>query len=516
MAEKNMLFMGVDMGTSGCKAVVFDERFRVVSEAFREYPFAPAGDGSLELDAEAVWLAIEDSIREANGGARDASSGADGVRALSISAIGDVIIPLDGSGKPTRNAIVDFDRRGQKELDGFVSGFGEERFFGLTGMPPLYIGSLAKMLWIRENEPHIFERTRRWATFEDFIAGRLGCEPCVSYSEAARTMCFDIREKKWAAGILAGAQADEKAFARPVASGTALGSLGPAAAGALGFTGKAKIVSGGHDMVCAAIGAGLDEDDPGTAIDIAGTIEGIVATMKDANTSAPMLENRLPCYPGMDNYVTFSVNLSAGGIFRWMRDNIAEGIYSASKRQGRSFASDILSKLDENEPGDLFVIPHFSGSGTPRFDPDALGCLYGLKLDTDKRDIARAIEESLMYELRLHLGCLEKAGIRVEALRACGGGAGSDNKLQMKSNITGLPIIKSPISESSAMGAAACAAMSEGIVGNPAHAYAMIKGEEKVFEPDAAAGERFSGAFERYARLADAVKAYEANNLEIR
>lgn len=499
------LFMGLDMGTSGCKAVVFDSDWRVVSQAYREYPMHFPGEGLLELDAELVWDKICEVICEANGKAPEP------VSAVAVSAIGDVIIPLDEQGKSIRYSIVDFDARGGIEIQRFVEHFGEQRFFELCGMPPLYIGSLAKILWIRDHEPEVFRRVHRWATYEDFIVQRLGLLPTASNSEAARTMLFDIRKKDWAEDILRKIPLERDMLPATQPSGTLIGQISDAIAKELGFLSPVLAFTGGHDMVCAAVGAGLDEERPWEAVDIAGTIEGIVVALPEANTCPDMLENRFPCYPAHSGYVTFSVNLTAGCIVRWYRDRIAPDEYLWCKQNDKDFYEYMQREVDALFPGTVFLLPHFSGSGNPFFSPDAKGAIYGMTLDTRREDVARAIIEGLCYELRMHLEAFSRAGISLKTIRAVGGGASIDQQLQLKANITGLRVIKSAISESSALGAAAYAAFGMGVIENPADAYRAIQTRETVFEPDLEAHKRFMVPFEKYRKLAYA--AYELDTL---
>lgn len=498
-----MWFMGVDMGTSGCKAVVFDESWAIRAQAYREYPMHLPGEGLLELDAELVWQGIREVMREAN------EQCARPVGALAVSAIGDVIIPVDAKGDSVRYSIVDFDPRGEAEIEAFSSAFGKQRFFDINGMPPLYIGSLAKILYLRDNEPEVFAKTARFASYEDFIVNKLGLPPVASYSELSRTMLFDIRWKAWSPEILERIPLSVGRLPIPAPSAQVIGELSEEMRGELGFPAPVRVVTGGHDMVCAAVGAGLDEQDPTLAVDIAGTIEGIVAALPEANTCPVMLENIFPCYVGHTGYVTFSVNLTAGCAVRWYRDFIANDEYRACKEQGVNFYEHMQRTMDPALPGKVYVLPHFSGSGNPFFDPAALGAIYGLTLDTSRADIARALIEGLSYELRLHLEAYERAGIHLKTLRAVGGGATIDKQLQLKANITGLTIIKGAVAESSALGAAAYAAVGVGALKNPADAYRQVQANETVFTPDPDAHAAFEQGFCQYRALAYAIHAME-------
>lgn len=495
--------MGVDMGTSGCKAVVFDEKFNIVCDAYREYALSFVGEGLLELDPELVWENIKQVIIEVNAKADKP------VNALSISAIGDVILPLKADGTPVRDSIIDFDPRGTQEIKQFAQEFGEGAFFQITGMPPLFIGSLAKILWIKKNEPDVYSSVQRWGTYEDFIVQKLGLPPYVSYSEAARTMLFDIRDKTWSRQVLDQVPMDEKMLAKAVPSGTILGKVQTNLAKELGFATPPEVVSGGHDMVCAAIGAGLDERNSETAVNIAGTIEGIVVAMEQANTGRKMLENSFPCYPGYDGYVTFSVNLTAGSILRWYRDVIAGDTYKECTQSGEDVFEKLLESLSADKPGDMVFVPHFSGSGNPHFDPEAKGVMYGLTLDSTREDLVQAMIEGLCFELRLHCDAFKKAGIDIKTIRSVGGGAKLDKQLQLKANITGRYVIRGNVSESSALGAAAMAGVAMGNIEHPSEAFAAVTKKEKRFEPNETAGSGFEKAYKRFVVLSGKIHEFE-------
>ncbi len=496
-----MWIMGIDMGTSGCKAVVFDENWNVISQSYSEYALDLPGDGLLELDSELVWENICHVIRQAN---EDAGGP---VEAIAVSAIGDVIIPMGDNGKQVRNSIVDFDPRGADEIEAFVNAFGRQRFFDLTGMPPLYIGSLAKILWLKKNEPETFAAVKRWATYEDFIVEKFGLEPSVSYGEAARTMLFDIRRKDWCHEILdcVGIRADQ--LPKAISSATRIGLMPEMQAKDLGFSKPVTVVSGGHDMICAAVGVGLDERHPDVAVDISGTIEGLVAALPEANTSPSMLENALSCYPGYKGYVTFTVNLTAGCVVRWFRDNIIPDAYSHSKEFGGNVFDRMQTSLDSDKPGDILFIPHFSGSGNPHFDPLAQGALYGTTLYTTRLDIARAMFEGIAFELRTHNEALRSSGIHLRALRAVGGGNRAPKELQMKANILGLEVIRGAVTESGALGAAAYAATAMGVIEDPADAYLATRRNETVYT--AHPNEAFERAYAKYSAFSDAVHKFE-------
>lgn len=498
MSGKHIL--GLDVGTSGCKAVVFDQGWRAVASASRRYDLIGVGGAGYEMDARVVWDRIREAVAEAH--AR-AGCGSDGV---AVSALGDVIIPLNGSGAPVRPCILDFDPRGKDEIRGFLDGFGEERLFRMSGMPPLHMNSLAKMLWIRKNEPRLFAQVRRWATFEDYILQNLGVPAAVSWSMAARTMLFDMHAKAWSPEILEAAGLREDSLARPVSSGEVIGKLDSSIAGSLGFAPGAVACSGGHDVVCAAVGAGMDPDDQGAALDIMGTFELLIVLTRQPNLSRRMLDSLYPCYPAWHEYLSLSLNFTCGSVLDWCRDLLAGPAAEAGSGAGyREFLKDV----DAGRPGELLLVPHFAGVCNPVFNPDARGSLYGLTLNTKPRDLAQAVLEGLCYDLKSHLLGFREAGIPVERLKVVGGGARSDAWLQLKANITGMELVRAEVAEASAAGAAAFCGKAMGLVDDPYKVSSLMGLEETRFAPDPAAAGRFEEKFQRYLALRRKIGDFE-------
>jgi xylulokinase len=489
-----MRILGLDVGTSGCKAIAFDSRWNIIAQSYRRYELARIGESGYELDAETVWARLREAIAETQaraGGKADA---------LAVSALGDVIIPLGESGKPVRPCILDFDPRGKDEIREFLHGFGEAKLYEITGMPPIHINSLAKILWLRKNEPHVYRQVRRWATFEDYVLEKLGAGTTVSYSMAARTMLFDIHRKSWSTDILAASELREGDLPEPVPSGEVVAKLDDGIAAELGFSARAAVCSGGHDMVCAAVGAGLDVDDPKTALDIVGTMEAVIVLMKKPNLEKQMLRQLYPCYPAWNEYLSLSLNFTSGSVLDWYRSLFAGG----------NAYGGLLKDVDSEKPGELLLVPHFSGVCNPVFNPDARGFIYGLSLNTSTRDLAQGILEGLCYDLKSHIRGFREAGIPIERLKVVGGGARSDAWLQLKANITALEMARSDIHEASAMGAAALCGKAVGLIDDPYKASGLMGMKETRFFPKPEAARRFEDRFAKYLSLRENVGLFEA------
>ena len=496
-----MWTLGVDIGTTGCKAVVFNDQWRIKTSVYREYGLIPVGNNQFDLDPEVVWNSVRDVIQEANNSLPDNK-----IEAMGISAIGDVIIPLDGSGDVVRPSIVDFDPRGTVEIEDFSKDFGVQKLFEISGMPPLFINSLSKILWLKKHEPDTFSRIGAWATYEDFILRKLGSPPAVSFSLAARTMLFDIEKKCWAEEILDAAAIDKRMLPEAVPSGEVISKIDPKMVKELGFTNDVALCSGGHDMVCAAIGAGLDLQTPHTAVDITGTIEGIVTVFEEANTGSEMLDNNYPCYPGYNGYVSFSVNLTSGCVLKWFRDELAQDTSRKARTTGKDVYSILMETIDTRELSDLLFIPYFAGSGNPDFDPNLHGAIYGLTLDTSRENIVQSLIEGLCLEVRSHLDGFEEAGMHIDSLLAVGGGSKSPAWLQLKANVTEKEITATGIPESSALGAAALSAVAVGEISDPVEVSRKTTRTQQVYKPQDVNRTEFHKKYEQYKDLKSMMK----------
>lgn len=498
-----MLTVGVDIGTTGCKAVVFDQNWKVKSSSYREYDLIAVGNKCFDLDPETVW----DNMRKVIFDVNENTHGEIG--AMAISAIGDVIIPVGENGCSIRPSILDFDPRGIEEIAAFAEEFGYQRIFEISGMPPLYINSLSKILWIKKYEKETYDRVVKWSTYEDYMLRKLGLESVVSYSLAARTMLFDITKLTWSDQILKSAGIKREMLPSPVPSGKIIAELDGSTAKELGFKKTPIVCSGGHDMVCAAVGAGLDPAEPHTAVDITGTIEGIVTVLPNKNTKVEMLENMYPCYPGYDGYVSFSVNLTSGCVLKWFRDELANDITEEVAMSGKDIYDVLLQNVNAGCVNDLFFLPYFAGSGNPAFNPDLQGAMYGLTLDTNRWNIVQGIIEGLCFELRSHLEGFAKAGIELASLRAVGGGAKSSSWLQMKANITGKEIVATGVPESSALGAAAFAATASGATEKPSDACRQASIDEKRYTPQLCNKDLIDKKYKKYQAFKAMVTAFE-------
>jgi xylulokinase len=486
-----MTLLGLDVGTTGCKAIAFDLGGRILGQGFREYGMICDAPAKAEQDAELVWSLTREALREAT-----AKSGAKQIRALSISVQGDAIIPVDKSFRALHPAILGMDYRSRPQSDQISTALGAFSLFQRTGMRPHPMNSLTKVLLLRDLAPPVFERAFKVVTYADFLLGKLGGEAVIDYTMASRTMAFDLESCKWSPEIHDALGLNTSLWSPPVASGTPVGTIRRALADELGLPTDLVLVTGGHDQTCAAIGAGAIRK--GIGIVSTGTAEVLSTALDHPVLSRAMFDGFYPCYlhakRGMN--FTFSLNHIGGILLKWWRDNFAGVEVNAAAEQCR----DAYQVIDENMPKGLspvMFLPHLNGSGTPTCDLESKGAVVGLTLATNRHDIAKAILEGLTFELRTNLETMKSCGIGLDELVAAGGGAGSARWLQLKANILNRPLHTLRCREAACLGAALLAGAAVGTYKTLDEAVTQAVRYEREIGP---APEQVAAYAERYAQ----------------
>jgi xylulokinase len=494
-----MSYMGIDVGTGGCKTAVFDRDGALIASAYREYTVISPEPGSMELNSDEVCTKVFEEIREAATAASD-----DPVRGIGISSQGEAFTPIGKDGRILANAMVSSDVRSKRYVEEFGSSFGKERLYEITGHTAHTMFSLFKLLWLRENEPDVWRRTEKFLCFEDLIQYRLGLDPAMGWPLAGRTMLFDVRNHDWHADILSEAGIDGNRLARPLPSGTVSGNIPRYIARELGLSGEPIVVCGGHDQVCGALGAGVVSE--GKAMYATGSVECITPAFSECILSNSLFGNNLCTYDHAIKglYTTVAFSLTGGNLLRWFRDEWGQKEIEESIKTGCDVYEIILRNLD-SEPARVMTLPYFTPSGTPYFDLDTPGAILGLRLTTKRSEVLKSLLEGVTFEMRLNLHLLEKSGIRIDELIAIGGGSKSRVWTQLKADILDTPISTVMVGEAGCLGVAmlACAA-DTGV--SPADLIKTWVTHGVQIEPDREKAEIYAEKFEKYLKLYPAMK----------
>ncbi len=490
-----MHLIGLDIGTTGCKAALFTDSGSLLATAAREYAVDFPQPTWAEQDAEHVWVLVQDALREVvvRSGVRDAA-------AIGLSVQGEAIIPVDASGQALRSAILGMDTRTDAQNAALCQQFGAEWLFEHTGMPVHTINTLPKLLWLKEHAPDIWHSATRFLLYEDFITNKLTGQPAISQCLASRTQLYDLRAHRWSEPILGWLELDPARLAPVQCSGTPVALMRTDLSAELGFDAPPLIVTGGHDQACGALGVGLVQ--PGRAMVSTGTAEVVEVVLSDPALNSTFYKGNISVYahvvPGL--YLAMTLNHSGGLLLRWFRDTLCE-LEVQQAHETNVDAYDLILHNVPPGPTSLLILPHFAGSGTPTFDTQSKGTILGLTFGTTKKQIAKAILEGLTFELRANLDLLKAGGVEIDELRAIGGGARSDLWTQLKTDITGIPVAVPRVTEAACWGAALLAGVGAGCF-DDLHAAANASVTfEKYITPNAILQQAYTTRFQLYQQM---------------
>lgn len=464
--------IGLDVGTSGVKASLFDETGRELAYHRVPYGFSNTDGGTRELDAERVWQAALSCLGSVAKAGAPAS--------VTVSSLGEAIVPVDEDGKPLCPGITGTDIRGSAELEELKEKVGADRLIEITGQNLSVIYSANKILWLMRHRPALYERAYRILTFQDYVIFRLCKEAVIDRSMACRTMLMDQVDADWSEELLKLTGIDRKKLSRIVPAGTVAGVVREDLRTALSLPAGVKVVAGTHDHICNALGCGVL--DPGDCSNTVGTTEGLTAVLEKEWLTADQIArcsiSKEPfAVPGLYNTVAWSN--TSGVLLRWFALQMAQE--KPPEQLLQTFS--MLNERMQQEPTGLLVLPHFSGAATPWMDERSKGAVIGLTLDTRREDLYKAIMEGANYELKLILECLEEAGLKTLRV-VSSGGAATPKLLQIKADILGLCIDTVENENTGTMGSAMLGAVAVGGFDSLKEAAAAMVKPGRRYEPD--------------------------------
>jgi xylulokinase len=495
-----MYFVGLDIGTTGCRAAIFNETGTLVSNASREYAVDIPQPSWAEQDAENVWRLTQNALVEAISTAQITK-----VAAVGLSVQGESVMPVDKQGRAIRPAILGMDSRTGEQNGWLRQRFGARHLFERTGMPVHTVNTLPKLLWLKQHEPDVWARADRFLLYEDFLINKMTGQAVISRCLASRTQIFDITNNRWSPEILEAIELEPDRLATVKLSGVAVDSMHPEVAKSLGLANTPLVVTGGHDQACGALGVGLVR--PGLAMDSTGTAEVVEVALDAPVLNKTLYQGDISVYAHVlpELYLAMTLNHSGGLVLRWFRDTLGQEEMQEARTSGRD-AYELLLQDASPDPTSLLMLPDFAGSGTPTFDTDSKGAILGLTFGTDKTELAKAILEGLTFELRLNLDLLKDAGVIIDELRAIGGGARSELWLQLKADICGIPVIAPRITEAASWGAALLAGAAAGHFSSAAEAAEEMLHLDRKFEPNPKRMARYEERYELYREVYPALR----------
>lgn len=495
-----MSLLGLDIGTSGCKATIVDYEGNIEGQAYKEYFLISPNTEWQELDPNTVWSSVNEVIIKSLSQYRG-----EGIKAISVSSFGEAATPVDYNGNALYNSIIYIDPRGQEKAQYLKQKLGDEKIIGITGTSSHSMYTINKIMWLKTQMPEVYNKTWKFMLYADFILFKLGAKPHMDYSLAARTMAFDIIHKRWSEEILECAGVEEDKFGEPVQAGTVVGEISKKVAEELSLPKDVILVAGGHDQPCSALGSGVIKSE--LAVDGLGTTECITPAFNRAVLSEAMAKNSFACVPHVikDMYVTYAFTFTSGSMLKWYRDNFGALFKKEAAEAGINLYDYMIEKATTG-PSEVFVLPHFAGAATPYMDTEAKGAIVGLNINTKAEDIIKAILEGITFEIMVNIERLEEAGVKVNELRAVGGLAKSDPFLQLKADMMGRKVTTLNVSEAGTLGVAILAGTASGVYKSIEDGVQQLVRIKKEFYPNPKIHEIYMDRFKTYKRIYPAVK----------
>lgn len=511
-----MKIAGLDIGTTGCKCTVFDERGSYLGKAYRDYP-AHRSVGIHEIDISAVMEGVYAVIGEMTAEFPD-------IAGLGVTSFGETFVLTDGEGNPLHPAMLYTDPRGAEECGELKEKMGEKNIARITGLRPHEMYSISKLMWMKKHQPEIYKKARHAFLMEDYVVFHLTGKAQIDYSLASRTMAFDICRLDWSDQILEAAGIDKELFPVCVPSGSTAGTVLPAAAARTGLPMQTQIVSVSHDQVAAAVGAGAF--DGSVAVDGAGTVECLTPIYDEMPDIDRMYEGYFSVVPYVipGTYVAYAFSYTGGALMQWCVETLAGEKREQAKEQGIS-VNELLEREYQEKyseglgghsedpggyidgPSGMLVLPHFAGAATPYMDTGSKGAVLGLTTASTAADIYRGCMEGVTYEMYLNYQALAGSGIRFEKLNATGGGAHSTVWMQMKADVLNLPITALKTVDAGTVGSAMLTGVAIGMFRDLKEAAGLMVEETVTYKPRQEMHEKYMQVYERYRKLYDAVRS---------
>ena len=499
--------IGIDLGTSGTKTVLFDERGGIIASALVEYPMAQPQNGWAEQDPADWWNASVSTIREVvEKGGIDAKE----IVGLGISGQMHGLVMLDEKNDVIRPSIIWCDQRTAKECEEIEARVGKERLIEITANPALTGFTASKILWVRNNEPENYAKCAHILLPKDYIRFMLTGEYATEVSDASGMQLLDIGARQWSDEVLAKLEIDKNLLGKVYESPEITGYITEEAAKLTGLAVGTLVVGGAGDNAAAAIGTGTVND--GDAFTTIGTSGVVFAHTKEMAIDPKGRVHTFCCaVPG--EWHVMGVTQGAGLSLKWFRDNFCADIIENAKANGEN-PYKVMDEMAENagiSARKLLFLPYLMGERTPHLDPNARGAFFGLSAIHDRGDMIRAIMEGVSYSLNDCLTVLGEMGVRPENMLACGGGGTSALWRQMLADIYGMNVSTVDSKEAPALGVAILAMVGAGIYASVPEACEKILRLKTTTAPVPANGERYAKVYEIYRALYPQLKAqYEA------
>ncbi len=503
--------IGIDIGTSGTKTVLFDSLGNAVCSKSAEYPLSQPKNGWAEQDPidwkNAVLSTLTAVVKNSGVAAED-------IVGIGLSGQMHGLVMLDEDGNVLRPSIIWCDQRTAAECEDIERLVGRERLIEITANPALTGFTASKIMWVKKNEPEIYAKCAHILLPKDYIRYILCGVFATEVSDAAGMQLLDVPNRDWSDEVLEKLGIDKNLLGKVYESPEITGYLTAEIAEMTGLTTAVPVVGGAGDNAAAAVGTGVVRD--GAAFTTIGT-SGVVFLHTDKPVIDPKGRIHTFCCAVPGCWHVMGVTQAAGLSLRWTRDTVCEPEIALAKEKNCD-PYEIMTALAEKSPigaNRLLFLPYLMGERTPHLDPDCRGVFFGLSAMHTKGDLIRAVMEGVSYSLCDCLSVFRELNMDVCTMSVCGGGARSAFWRKMLADLYARPVCRTQNTEGAALGAAILAMVGAGLYKTVPEACESIIRIADETAPEAENTTAYAPYYELYkqlyAPLKNAYKALAAN-----
>lgn len=489
-------YLGLDVGTSGTKALLMAEDGRVAATDLAEYPLSTPRPQWAEQDPEDWWRAV---VRTTSNVLQKANVRGEEVAGVGLSGQMHGSVFLDKDNHVLRPALLWCDQRTQAECDWITAQVGRENLVRYISNPVLTGFTAPKIVWLRNHEPDVYAQVVKVLLPKDYIRFRLTGVHATEVSDASGTALLDVANRRWSQEVLDAAQIPRGFMPECSESVEVTGRVHAEGAALTGLAAGTPVVGGGGDNAAGAVGSGIVE--PGVVFSTVGT-SGVVFAPSDTPATDPALRVHTFCHAVPGKWHTMGVVLSAGGSLRWLRDTFFQPEGVVARTTGGdpyTLMAQGAARVPLGSEG-LVFLPYLTGERTPHPDADARGVFFGITLRHQRQHFVRAVMEGVAFALEDTFRIFREIGVPVSEVRAAGGGAKSPLWRQIQADVTGYPHAALAADEGPAFGAALLAAVGTEAYPTVPDACRSVVRTASETTPDA-------GAHRAYGRYGDVYRA---------
>ncbi|HIR50532.1 MAG TPA: xylulokinase [Candidatus Avoscillospira avicola] len=485
-----MLYLGVDLGTSSVKVLLVDETGAVRKTASRTYPLEFPQPGWSQQNPADWWNAVVQCVPELLEGEDKAQ-----VAGLSVGGQMHGLVVLDENDQVIRPAILWNDGRTGRETEELNADFGKEKLLSLVGNIAFAGFTAPKLLWMRRNEPELFQKIKKIMLPKDYLVYRLtGVHSC-DYSDASGMLLLDVANRRWSPELLSYCSVTEEQMPKLFESYESVGTVLPEIAAQLGLPEGVVVAAGAGDNAAAAVGTGTVGN--GCCNVSLGT-SGTVFISSDDFRLPP--EGNLHAFAHADGaYHLMGCILSAASAYGWWTKEILK---ATSDNDEQNPITD--EDLGRNP---VFFLPYLMGERSPHNDPAARGAFLGMSMDTTRYQMTQAILEGVAFAIRDSVEIARSLGIEITESGLCGGGAKSPLWRKIMANVLNMEMQVPVQEEGAGYGGAILAMVAAGAYGSVREACEKLRTERRIYKPDPAIAARYEKRYQVFKSLYPTLKA---------